>query len=358
MDRSQFPKVTSAPKVALVWRGDARARAAGGEGRFAAVFEALRGAGFAPEACVYDETLAEAVRAQLLACDAALVWVNPIQDGIRRHALDALLREAAAAGVKVSAHPDVLAKMGVKAVLWRTREIGWSGDAHLYAEPQALRDAFPARVAAGPRVLKQNRGNGGIGVWKVEAAAEGLVEVQEAAGDAPAVTQPLADFIAERLAAFAEADGYVDQAYQPRLPEGMVRCYMSGGEVAGFGHHLVRALAPPEAGPGGPRLYSGPDDPRFQRLRALMQAEWTPRLVQILGVAPVDLPALWDADFLLGPPEVSGDDSYVLCEINASCVSPMPETAPAAIARTLAARFAETPPRRGADPAASSGPSA
>jgi hypothetical protein len=333
MDRSQ------SRKVALVWRGDARARASGGEGRFAAVFAALRDAGFAPEACYYDESFAQAVRAQLLACDAVLVWVNPIQDGVRRHGLDALLREAAAAGVKVSAHPDVLAKMGVKAVLWRTRDIGWSGDARLYAEPQAFRDGFPAGLAAGPRVLKQNRGNGGIGVWKVETVADGVVQVREAASDASAVLQPLPDFMAARLAAFAEADGYVDQAYQPRLPEGMVRCYMAGAEVAGFGHHLVRALAPPDAGPGGPRLYSGPDDPRFQRLRALMQDVWTPRLAEILGLGPADLPAIWDADFLLGPPDDAGEDSYVLCEINASCVSPMPDTAPAAIARTLAARF-------------------
>jgi hypothetical protein len=36
---------------------------------------------------------------------------------------------------------------------------------------------------------------------------------------------------------------------------------------------------------------------------------------------------LWDCDFLLGPKTASGADTYVLCEINASSVSPFPESA-------------------------------
>jgi hypothetical protein len=43
---------------------------------------------------------------------------------------------------------------------------------------------FPKTLAEGSRVLKLNRGNGGIGIWKVERVGEGLVRVQEAAGDA------------------------------------------------------------------------------------------------------------------------------------------------------------------------------
>ena len=47
-------------------------------------------------------------------------------------------------------------------------------------------------------------------------------------------------------------DGLVDQPYQARLTDGMIRCYVSGRRVAGFGHQMVRALAPPEAGPATP----------------------------------------------------------------------------------------------------------
>ena len=45
------------------------------------------------------------------------------------------------------------------------------------------------------------------------------------------------------------------------------------------------------------------------------------------------LPVLWDCDFLLGPKTASGADTYVLCEINASSVSPFPESAIVPMAR-------------------------
>lgn len=34
-----------------------------------------------------------------------------------------------------------------------------------------MRAELPARLTAGPRVIKRNRGNGGQGVWKVETLA-------------------------------------------------------------------------------------------------------------------------------------------------------------------------------------------
>ncbi|HVI33976.1 Cj0069 family protein [Phenylobacterium sp.] len=322
-------------KVALVWRG---ARPADGFGRFEAVADALAEAGLAPEPCPYAEEEEAAARAQLLASDAALVWVNPLQDGRRRTALDALLREAAAAEVLVSGHPDVIDRMGVKAVLWRTREMGWGSDVRFYETAAAFDADFPRSMAAGPRVLKPNRGNGGQGIWKVEAVrGAGEVRVQSAEDDAVR-TLPLADFMAERRAELADCDGFVDQAFQARVGEGMVRCYMAGGTLAGFGAQKVQALATPGTR-GEPRLYSGPEDARFPRLRAVMEAEWTPQMAGLLGLDPQDLPAIWDADFLLGPRDSAGEDGYVLCEINASSVFPIPPAAAPAIAQTIRARL-------------------
>jgi hypothetical protein len=110
--------------------------------------------------------------------------------------------------------------------------------------------------------------------------------------------------------------------------------------VVGFGHQLVRALAPPEAAPAGPRLYSGPDDVRFQRLRGVMQEDWTPGMARLLDIARADLPVIWDADFLLGPKTAAGEDSYVLCEINASSVFPFPDEAPEVLVETTLKRLA------------------
>ena len=75
------------------------------------------------EPVVYSDDRVEQVRAQLLALDGVLVWVNPIEQGLDRSTLDPLLREAADAGVRVSAHPDVILKMGTKQVLADTQRI-------------------------------------------------------------------------------------------------------------------------------------------------------------------------------------------------------------------------------------------
>ncbi len=332
-------------RVAVIWRGDAQARAeaTAETSRLKAIFAALAERGIAAEPCVWDDALSDAVSTQLAGADGALVWVDPIstQTGARRAGLDALLREAAARGVLVSGHPDVLAKMGTKSVLHATRDLGWGSDTAFYETHTDFAAAFPGRLATGARVLKQNRGNGGIGVWKVEAAGGDAARVQEAQGGAEPRVLPLADFIAERAGDFsAEVGGLVEQPFQARHLEGMVRCYMAGDRVAGFGHQLVRALAAPEDGPAGPRLYSGPTDPRFQRLRAAMERDWVPGLARLLEIAPDDLPVIWDADVLLGPKTAEGHDSYVLCEINASSVFPVPDEAPAALAGLVLDRLA------------------
>ena len=158
-------------KIAIVWRGDQRSRAAATteNNRYREIFAELQALGIAAEPAVYCEEMQDEVRAQLMKADGALVWVNPLEDGRTREKLDALLREVAASGRFVSAHPDVILKMGVKEVLHRTKHLGWGTDTHLYRSTAEFRDGFPARLRiAGPRVIKQNRGNAGQGVWKVE----------------------------------------------------------------------------------------------------------------------------------------------------------------------------------------------
>lgn len=340
-------------KVAVVWRGDRemRVQARGETSRLKAIFEALARQGLQAEPAVYSEAFAEEVRDQLLGMDGVLVWVDPISAGARRDALDDLLREVAASGVFVSTHPRVIAKMGVKSVLHHTRDLGWGSDTAFYETPQAFADAFPIRLAeSGPRVLKQNRGNGGIGVWKVTALASGEVEVLSAQGQDGPRTLPLTAFLAERGEDFGVGGGLVDQPFQARHLDGMVRCYMSGDRVAGFGHQLVRALAPREEGPAGPRLYSGPADGRFQRLRACMEQDWTPGLRRLLGIESADLPVIWDADFLMGPPTAEGEDTYVLCEINVSSVFPIPDEASDILAATMRDRLAALAPTPGKAP--------
>jgi len=83
----------------------------------------------------------------------------------------------------------------------------------------------------------------------------------------------------------------------------------------------------------------GADAAPFRALRVKMETEWTPRLMDVLGVDAASLPIIWDADFLYGPRTPSGDDTYVLCEINVSSVFAIPDQAPAAIARFVMSRL-------------------
>jgi hypothetical protein len=85
----------------------------------------------------------------------------------------------------------------------------------------------------------------------------------------------------------------------------------------------------------------GPDAPQFQALRRLMEDEWTPQMMEQLSINAASLPVIWDADFLFGPRNADGADTYVLCEINASSCFAIPDQAPAAIARTVSERLAD-----------------
>ena len=116
--------------------------------------------------------------------DGVLVWVDPVSSEGDRAVLDALLRNVTSRGPWVSAHPDTILKMGTKEVLYRTRDLSWGADTHMYATVEDFRERFPKILAADRvRVLKQDRGNGGIGVWKVAAVDRQAeqVRVQHAA---------------------------------------------------------------------------------------------------------------------------------------------------------------------------------
>jgi hypothetical protein len=338
------------PKVAILWRGDAEARrnATPQNNRFFRIFEELAAVGIDAQPAVYDEETEGDVRAQLLAADGVLVWVNPLQDGIPRTALNSLLSDVATQGPWVSAHPSTILKMGTKEVLHRTRTMDWGCDTALYPTATAMRAEFPARLASGPRVIKRNRGNGGEGIWKVETLASlhnrSRVRVLDATKDTP---EELAlDEFFERCLEYFEDGGVIDQPFQARLSEGVVRCYMAGDRCAGFGHQKVRALvdAPAARAEAGPRIYSSNADPRFRRLRQLMEDEWTPQLCVLLDMPREDLPMIWDADFMLGPRGDDGADSYVLGEINVSSVFPIPDEAAAEIASRVKERL--VPPAR------------
>jgi hypothetical protein len=343
---SRWPDAKTAASVALLYPGDRamRDRADPGESRFAALFEALKAAGVHAVPAVYHDEFADEVAAQLRRLDGVLVWHNPIEGGRRRDRLDTLLRAVADAGVLVSAHPDTILRLGTKDVLVATRDLPFGSDVSRVDSLSQLRAELPQRLVRGARVLKQYRGHSGIGVWRVEFAG--------AAGDTSRLRLRHAqrgseesvvdlDAVLHTMAPYFEADAgghMIDQAWQTRLTDGMVRAYLVGDRVAGFGHQAINALYPAASGQAapaaGPRLYHPADDPRFQDLKQRLESHWIALLCAAASVSADRLPLLWDMDFLFGEPTAGEPVRHVLCEINVSSVSPFP---PSCIAPLVAA---------------------
>ena len=226
-------------------------------------------------------------------------WCGSIRSmqGKTRAMLDAMLRDVAARGPWVSAHPDVILKMGVKEVLYRTKHLGWGTDTHLYrtaAEfaPRSRRGCDrPARASSSRTGAMAARASGRsnwsrAGRHGERRARPACAPRQHARGDCR-----LREFMT-RCEAYFAADGcIVDQPFQPRLPDGMIRCYMGADKVVGFGHQFIKALIPPPpegpdlpAAQPGPRIMHGADAAPFQALRAKMETEWTPQMMQVLGI--------------------------------------------------------------------------
>jgi hypothetical protein len=337
-------------RVAALWRGDPGTEAAATRNyaRLQPILAAMTAAGLAVEPVLYDEAAGDGFVDHLSGFDAVLVWVDPISGERDRAALDALLRDVASGGSWVSAHPDTIAKMGTKEVLYRTRDLGWGADTRLYPTFDEFRSGFAGSLAAGrPRVLKQNRGNGGIGVWKVTPLDPVMVRVQHAAPRDDATEDMTLDDFVHRCAPYFEGRGrLIDQPFAPRLAEGMIRAYLVEREVVGFARQQPAGRAVDPAAPAPDRVLGMPsaktmypaDESEFAPLRQRLEEEWVAALCRAVDIDDAALPVLWDADFLYGDRDDDGADTYVLCEINVSSVIPYPDAAPAKVADAVKRR--------------------
>lgn len=341
-------------QVVLLWRTDAEKPASStlADNRLAKVAKAMERVGLSIHGAPYTDQSVDRVRQQLKGMDAVLVWVNPIEIDKDRTTLNALLKELSYRGVYVSAHPDIIEKMGTKEVLVQTRHMSWGADTHLYDTIDQFKEDFPARcMQSKVRVLKRSRGSSGNGVWTVALAdsthknlshnsspevirSDTRLKVRQAirgSTDEIVTWQELENRITPY---FAGSGTVVDQPFQSRLAEGMIRCYLVNNRVVGFGFQQINALLPassndPSNDPPspGPRIYHGAEEPEFQPIKLKMETEWLQDLLVTLDIDEHELPVIWDADLMLGSKDSNGNDTYVLCEINVSSVYPFPDQA-------------------------------
>lgn len=344
--------------VGIVHHGDREARKVPlSEGRFAGAAKALEDVGIETVSCIYNDDFAHEFLTQASELDGLLVWINPIMaDQHDRTKLDAALRDLDSRGVVVSAHPDTIMRMGTKQVLFDLKDISCGSDVRVYHDMEDFRRRLPDSLDCGrARVLKQYRGHSGGGIWKIQLldstprwSADTLVKIRHAERGCVEQVATLED-VFELLEGFFQGDGrIIDQPYQERLTDGMIRCYLVVDKIEGFGHQAINALypappgAPPEEAPQpGPRLYHPADTRGFQSIKKKMEEQYLPEILATLKLDRAQLPLLWDADFFFGPPDDNGQETYVLCEINVSSVSPFPESAQGPLARATLERLQE-----------------
>jgi len=298
------------------------------EEKYSALAESFVESGLAVKTILSNDICADSYRDGLKNFDALLVWVNPIEQGHDRKILDQLLIDLDGAGVFVSSVPETIMKIGTKDVLFKTRDLEWGSDVEMYTTFNDFKNLFPHSIENGKtRVLKQFRGNGGDGVFKVSAAERDFIVLHAKRG---AVEERMdADRFFENFRGYFAADApMLNQEWNDNVTNGMVRCYLTGKRVAGFGYQEINALYPQD-GPVTPgrRLYFTEECALFSDLRGFMEDRWIDQLLEVSDLAAEKLPVIWDADFFINSMVPSSPRRYTLCEINVSSVSPFPESA-------------------------------
>ncbi|MFN0212966.1 MAG: Cj0069 family protein [Saprospiraceae bacterium] len=305
------------------------------EEKYKGLASAFAAKGFQVDSVLYNDLIADRLAKTMLIYDAILVWVNPIEQGNDRKKLDALLIELSNKGCIVSAHPEVILKIGTKDILYKTRKTEFGGKTKLYPTFDEFKIQFFDTDKPSPiRILKQYRGNGGIGVFKIDTTDFKInrIGITAADGDAEERIISESDFFEEMKFYFANNGMLIEQEWNPNIINGMVRCYLTGTKVVGFGYQEINALYPDTENRGksktpNKRFYFTEDCGLFQDLKKIMETSWVAQLQEITAIENEKMPIIWDADFFINKINTENTrEKYTLCEINVSCVSPFPES--------------------------------
>jgi len=300
--------------------------------------------GFEVDSVLYHDSVSGKLGKELLKYNAVLVWVNPIEQQGDRKILDALLVQLASQDCFVSAHPGTILKIGTKEILYRVKDTEFGGDVNLYHSFEEFKKHFLKEVT-GVRILKQYRGNGGDGVYKVDTvnSKNNEVIVTHAKSGNEEMIMALNDFFLHFETYFNDGSMLIDQKWNPNIINGMVRCYLSGSRVTGFGYQEINTLYPIINGiykKPGQRFYFTEDCGLFKDLKEIMEKDWVSQLKKLTDLSDEELPVIWDTDFFINKfSSENAAEKYSLCEINASCVSPFPESSIPFIVDTVKERI-------------------
>merc|ERR1711920_617921 len=277
-----------------------------------------------------------------------IVRVNPGQikgmGGDQKKFDDAMM--VIAASKSVWPQPAIMESMGAKDALCCIKDMGFGLEDTLgYYSPEDMQAGFPKTIAFQPRVVKQNRGSAGEGIWIIKlksgeycstygekTAADDDVLILTEANDSHVEEHTVKEFMEFRVNGRTDASGewasigtgkyfeggkeaggqMVDQRFLPRIEEGEARFMMIGKEFFRIEHYKYLG------GVGGETVTTmyGPDAEEFAATKEKLLTDIEP-IMKALGKDMSALPLLWAADFI---PLDGHSTPYVVGEFNCSCL--------------------------------------
>ncbi|MBN9644512.1 Cj0069 family protein [Corynebacterium mendelii] len=299
------------------------------------IVEAIREKGWDSEVVFYRPEWADAIFDYVSKNFGGYISrVNPgnIPGGEKGY-FDLLMKLSDQAGLVGMSRPDEMMSYGAKDALVKLAQTDLvPEDTYAYYEVDEFHKTFPKSISYGERVLKQNRGSTGSGIWRVQLADKELAAKVEPGTELPLDTElkctEAVDNHTEvkKLGEFMDfCDQYiigdngmlVDMRFMPRIVEGEIRILLVGP------HPVFVVHKKPAAGGDNfsATLFSGAqytyDKPEAWQDLVDMFADARPVIAEKLGGD--NIPLIWTADFMLDDGD-NGEDTYVLGEINCSCV--------------------------------------
>jgi len=283
--------------------------------------------------------------------DGIVIRINPGQitaNGGDQQKFDKAMT-AVAQSIPTWPTPDTMTLMGAKDALTKIKDMDFGLEDTLgYYSPAGIEEGFKKTIAFQPRVVKQNRGSAGEGIWIVKLKDEtkyckaygdrvaaddeilSLVEANDNHKEEHTVKEFIEFCVKGRTATSgewtskgtgkyfeggAEAGGQmVDQRFLPRIHEGEARFVCIGPKLHRVEHYVYIG------GVGGETKTTihSPSDEKFPYTDIQNKLETEiPIYLEKLGLPADALPLLWAADFI---PVDDHRAPMVIGEFNCSCL--------------------------------------
>merc|ERR1719168_171552 len=289
-----------------------------------------------------------------------IVRCNPGQikaDGGDQGKFDDGMRGLRKLGIQVWPSPDVMEFMGAKDALCKIAnlEIGLE-DTLAYYDAASFSAGFKKTMAFQPRVIKQNRGSSGEGIWIIKLKSgdycktfgerscsdDEVLDLMEA-NDNHSETHTVGEFIEFCVSGRTSKSGewtskgvgkyleggkaaggqLVDQRFCPRIVEGELRYNMVGDALVGIIHKKPKEGGiSAVGGTGSVYTYYGPKEKKFANLTKNFLELDLAKIMPALGLDSEPIPLWWTSDFINSSPPgtAAKDEKWIVGEFNCSCV--------------------------------------